>query len=218
MSLNGPLNKLAAIPSGYGKMATVPPITTGGMSSFRQAKIEVTGRANCAIGRGLKGASVITVTGNGGLGLIMGLAGTADITIDGRGAVSIVATASGTASITVTGRGAIGINAGLSGTAAITVNGRAEVTLLEWIKGTTVEEMSAEGIAQALWNSLAERYTTQGTMGRKLNDAGGGSSPIDIAAAVLAAAEVTPISSDIQKVRGQDLQGVGSEASPWGPV
>lgn len=38
------------------------------------------------------------------------------------------------------------------------------------------------------------------------------------AAAVLAAATTTPIAADIQKVRGQNLTGDGSEATPWGPA
>lgn len=45
-----------------------------------------------------------------------------------------------------------------------------------------------------------------------------GPSAADIAAAILAAASITPIHSDIQKVRSQALQGVGTSGSPWNPV
>ena len=40
----------------------------------------------------------------------------------------------------------------------------------------------------------------------------------EIAAAILAAAQITPIHSDVQKVRSQDLTGDGSDANPWNPA
>lgn len=42
-------------------------------------------------------------------------------------------------------------------------------------------------------------------------------SAADIAAAVLAMAQITPIHSDVRKVNGQTISGSGSEADPWGP-
>ena len=46
---------------------------------------------------------------------------------------------------------------------------------------------------------------------------GTGPTAAEIAAAVLAAAMITPIHADMRKVRGQALAGAGSEADPWGP-
>lgn len=42
-------------------------------------------------------------------------------------------------------------------------------------------------------------------------------SAADIAAAVLAMAQIAPIYSDVRKVNGQTISGSGSEADPWGP-
>jgi len=42
--------------------------------------------------------------------------------------------------------------------------------------------------------------------------------PEQIAAAILAAAQITPIYSDMRMVKGQGIDGVGSEADPWGPA
>lgn len=39
-----------------------------------------------------------------------------------------------------------------------------------------------------------------------------------IAAAILAAAQITPIHSDVQRVRSQNLVGSGVELDPWGPA
>jgi len=51
-------------------------------------------------------------------------------------------------------------------------------------------------------------------------DSGGGSvyTPAQIAAAVLEAATVTPIQSDIAKVNGVDVDGSGTQIDPWGPA
>lgn len=48
----------------------------------------------------------------------------------------------------------------------------------------------------------------------------GGSGPTaaEIAAAILAAAQITPLHADMRRVQGQSLTGSGTEASPWGPV
>ena len=45
-----------------------------------------------------------------------------------------------------------------------------------------------------------------------------GPSAADIAAAILSAAQITPIYSDIRKVLGGQVVGAGTEANPWGPA
>ena len=40
----------------------------------------------------------------------------------------------------------------------------------------------------------------------------------DIAAAILAAAQITPIHSNIQKVNDVEIKGVGTPSNPWNPV
>lgn len=39
----------------------------------------------------------------------------------------------------------------------------------------------------------------------------------DIAAAILAAAQVTPIWADARRIKGQNIVGAGTQADPWGP-
>lgn len=39
-----------------------------------------------------------------------------------------------------------------------------------------------------------------------------------IAAAVLSAAAAAPIAADVQRVRGQALEGTGTSGDPWGPA
>jgi hypothetical protein len=49
---------------------------------------------------------------------------------------------------------------------------------------------------------------------------GGAAGPTaaEIAAAVWALAQITPIKADIQTIRGQSLKGDGSETDPWNPA
>jgi hypothetical protein len=65
---------------------------------------------------------------------------------------------------------------------------------------------SAE-IASAVW-LFATRTLT----------ASGDPSAIDIAAAILSAAGMTPIQADIRKVNNISVDGTGTELDPWGPV
>lgn len=54
---------------------------------------------------------------------------------------------------------------------------------------------------------------------RTVNTAGGsGPSASEIAAALLAAAQLSPIHADTRKVIGQGIAGAGTEANPWGPA
>lgn len=45
-----------------------------------------------------------------------------------------------------------------------------------------------------------------------------GPSAEDIAAAILAAAQITPIHADMRKILGAPFDGTGSDSDPWGPV
>ena len=66
---------------------------------------------------------------------------------------------------------------------------------------------------------VAGVYVERKTSSAYATTAVGGSGPsaADIAAAVLALAQITPIHSDVRKVNGQTISGSGSEADPWGP-
>lgn len=46
---------------------------------------------------------------------------------------------------------------------------------------------------------------------------GTGPTAAEIAAAILAAAQITPIHADTRQIKGQTIAGAGTEADPWGP-
>lgn len=66
---------------------------------------------------------------------------------------------------------------------------------------------------------VAGVYVERKTSSAYVTTAVGGSGPsaADIAAAVLAMAQITPIHADVRKVNGQTISGSGSETDPWGP-
>ncbi|MCJ7831338.1 MAG: hypothetical protein MUP86_02285, partial [Dehalococcoidia bacterium] len=83
----GVFTLLAAIPSGYGRRASLPAITSGGMSSYRQALISMVASADGALGRGLSGTAELILEGQAVGGLIVALVGLSTMVVDGRGSV-----------------------------------------------------------------------------------------------------------------------------------
>jgi hypothetical protein len=83
--------------------------------------------------------------------------------------------------------------------------------------------LTAESVAFEVWNALSADFNLTGTMGRKLNTASAGgvdntdvlTAVAAVPAAVLSAAQATPIHADTQKINGADVIGDGSEADQW---
>lgn len=62
-------------------------------------------------------------------------------------------------------------------------------------------------------------YVERKTSAAYITTSVGGSGPSaeSIAAAILAAAQITPIYADMRKVKGQTVTGSGTSGDPWGP-
>lgn len=74
-------------------------------------------------------------------------------------------------------------------------------------------------IVQGLLNAIATQYNIPGTVGNKINSAGAGGDTGLIAAAVLAAAQTTPIHSNIKEVNSVAVTGAGVPGSnEWRPA
>jgi len=154
---------------------------------------------------------------------------------------SLVAELTGSSSIDATAAGLADLGAALSGAGIVTANNTALMSIAATIRGYS--DLTPEGIRDNVWNAIAANYNTVGTMGSKLNAAGSGgvdlnalaeavweyvdrtltaggsgATPEEIAAAILLAAQATPIHSDIRKVNDVSVKGVGTPADPWNPV
>ena len=211
------ISNIHGIPSGTSR-GWVLPVKAGAIKSYRRADIDVDGTAAGELGYPATGTATVSIDGAAVGGLIVGATGTATIAIDGTAAIVATLNSTGTATITVDGSAVIGAIASLTGTATLTVDGHAEIMGLGYMTGSTIETgtLTPAGIAAEVWKALAEQYNAPGTMGNKLNTASAGGVDLNaLAAAILAAAQITPIHADTRKMNGATVAGDGSAGNLW---
>lgn len=87
------------------------------------------------------------------------------------------------------------------------------------LKFPTPGNYTINGNLNATITPVAGVYVERKTSAAFATTAIGGSGPTaaDIAAAVIALAQTTPIQADLRRVTGQAINGAGTEANPWGP-
>lgn len=218
----GTLGSKTAIPSGYGvNRAISAPMKASGLNSHKYCFGSSTASLSMQSGWNISGlAEGSTPTSQATLQLV----------------VSMVASALGEATNNANLRAALGLAGSSAGVttnnAVITAlawaignaSGEATATLVRYATGqlqgsiSPFTELSPEGLAAAVWNSLVAQYGEDGTMGNALGLASsGGVDYSTLAAAILSAAQTTPIHSDVRKVTGITVTGTGTESDPWGP-
>ena len=206
---------------GYGAVAWMMPYTQGDLSSHSETQGSATGTLAMASGWNLSG-------------LAEGTTPTAEATL--QLVVSMVASALGEATTNANLNAALG----LSGSAAGVATDSALISALAWAIGqadgtctatltsyatgrlygevTPFTELSPQGLADAVWSALLSQYPDAGTAGNALSLASsGGVDYSALAAAVLAAAQTTPIHSDVRKVNSYTVTGDGQSGTEWGP-
>ncbi len=172
--------------------------------------------------------AIATLTGDSMvLRMTVGLNGTGAFQLTGTNNLALIVPFEGAGTVLTMGVGATDLR-GLLSMAG------------EW---TPFTELSPEGLANAVWSALAAQYNEAGTMGNKLNTASsggvdlnalaeavweyvdrtltsGGTAPTaeEVADAILAAAQATPIHSNVKEVNDLTVDGTGTESDPWGPV
>jgi len=234
----------ASTPDGYGLRALVPPLTAGGMSALVRVA-QVDGAASLLQGAPMEGsASVASLLSSAGLSLVVGLSGTASVlTLTGEGLVlSLTVGLDGSASWALSGTAALALIVPFEGAGSVAqVTGTADLRGIlsmvgEW---TPYTELSPESLARSVWDAVAAQYNDAGTMGAKLNTASSGGVDLNalaqavweyatrtltagaaltaeqVASAVLAAAQTTPIHADTKKMNGATLTGNGTAGDLW---
>lgn len=235
---------LASVPNGNRpSQAWIMARKNGRMSSHSLANLAVTTVAAGAMGFPIDGTASFIISTNTPDGqLISSGTGSASFTFAATGNVLATLSTTGTASITLTTNTLMGAikwldaTAGMSITATMTSYGRG------YMVGNTVDtsQMTPDTVATAVWNALLSNYQVVGSTGealgaagsggvnysalaqavweymdRTLTAGGSGATPEDIAAAILAAAQITPIYSDMRKTNGQTLVGDGTESNKF---
>lgn len=213
--------KTQSTPDGYGMRAVVPPYKAGGMAGGGTVTtLAMTG--NVLQGGPMEGtAAVFDLTGGGNVSLIVGLEGTAAVaTLTGNGMVlKLTVGMSGTGTWSLTGTPNLAMIVPFEGSGSIaSLTGTSDLRGLlsmvgEW---TPFTDLSPEGLAAAVWNSVLAEYAVNGTAGKALASAGSGGVDLEaLAQAILAAAQVTPIHADVKKMNSANVIGSGIEADKW---
>lgn len=171
---------LASVPSGYPpSVAIVPPMFPGAMSSYRKAKITIDGSAVGALGLNGVATGSISIVGSAIGGLIAG--GVASGTISIGGSVVMFAAVGSTATgiISVGGSANMSAIGHMLASGSVTVEGSVVPFAIGWMDATSDfgNELSADKLAEAVWNKVAGDVNEPGTMGEKLNDAGSATNP-----------------------------------------
>ncbi len=203
------ITRTASTPDGYGMRGYVPPIKAGSMST-RTNVLNVSGTSNLLSGGPMTAAAttICTITGdNNTLSMIVSMSSTSSIvTLTGNNLVlALTIGLSGTAEWTLTGTSSLSMVVPIEGTGSVTsLTGTSDLRGLLSLEGewTPFSELSPEGLAAAVWNSLAANFNELGTMGNKLNTASSGG--VDMNALAQAVWEYTT----------RELTG-GSGGDPW---
>ena len=148
----------------------------------------------------------VTMVGSGGISSAL-LDAITNLSCTLAGSGGITANAAGLADLAVLLEGAGGINPDNTALMdlAVTMRGYGDLT--------------PEGIRDTVWNALLAQFQDDGTAGKALSTASSGGVDLNaLAAAILAAAQITPIHSDMRKINNVTVDGSGTEPDPWGPA
>lgn len=101
-----------------------------------------------------------------------------------------------------------------TGSATMTFSGSLIPYAIGQMAGSTVDNttMNPTTVANAVWDAEALAHALDGTMGKLLGTAGSGGVDYDLlAAAILSAAQTTPIAANMKKTNDQTIIGDGTE-------
>ena len=133
----------------------------------------------------LNGTGTLSITSlAGGLNAVANLSGSGSLSGVAQLIVSAVATLSGSGTLSATLRGTLNASANLAGSGSLTASLKALANAIATINGagsvdatiraignmeaeiTPYTALSPENLASSVWNSLAEEYEADGTMGK----------------------------------------------------
>ena len=189
ISENTDMQKSAAVPNGSSvESAWILPQSSGGISAYTT----ISGNTDLT-GSGAMGLNALaTLTGIGDVSgvaskiaaLLASLIGTGDLSANVVASLSAAASLVGTGDFTGTVTALGNALSSLTGQGTVIVTPYASGTLAATISVSSSDPLSPANLAAAVWSEPYAAYTTTGTFGKLLQDAGGGSSPEVIASAV----------------------------------
>jgi hypothetical protein len=188
-------------PGFYAGRAAFPPQKAGRCATV--SAFTFSGSASGAEGLPGSAGSTITFIADAIGGLIAGGIASATITFSGSASGAGLAAGSASGTIVFTGSAAQGAIAWGIAEGTCTFTGAAQAYALAHGTATTIDTtgLTTSGIALAVWRAMATENSDEGTMGKLLNMAGSGGVDYDLLAqAILAAAQITPIHSEVKNI------------------
>jgi hypothetical protein len=171
--------KTASTPDGYGMKGYVPPLKAGSMSTLTRI-VDVGGTSNVLSGGPMIGtAPVVSFTGDSGLSMVVSMSGTAVVASLTSSGITLALTIglSGEGTWSLTGTSGLSMIVPVEGTGSVaSVSGTSDLRGILSLSGewTPFTELSPEGLASAVWNSMLTEYQTTGSAGKALSTASSG--------------------------------------------
>ena len=194
------------------------PLQSGRISA-RGTEIDFTTSTTIVAGFPIVGSVSATFTvGPSRLELVVSATGAVSFDFSLTGNAVAVIQAVGALNITFdVGPSTLGAESGIFGNSLITFTGSATARGDGNISGavTPFTELSPQSLAAAVWDALLANHTTVGSAGYALANISAGSTPEQIASAILAAAQATPIHADTRKMNGATVTGTGAANDLW---
>jgi hypothetical protein len=233
--------RTASTPDGYDIKGSVPPITAGGMATLREVA-SFAGSASLLQGGPMEGtAGVVAMTGDGNVSLVVGMEGNAavvSLTAD-NAVLKLTIGLDGNGTWTLTGTPNLAMIVPFEGAGSFSLAGTGDVRGLLSMEGewTPFTELSPESLARAVWDSQLSNYQDSGSAGKALATASSGGVDLNAMAAavwayvnrtltanpgvttsdIVTALESAVIPVNTVQIKGQSINGSGSESDPWGP-
>jgi len=173
--------RTSSAPDGYGMKAPFPPVKAGGISAWNDPIAQLSMTGALLQGGPMEGSGSMEFTAaDGALSLVISMSGNVAIaTLTGDSMVlRMTVGLNGTGAFQLTGTNNLALIVPFEGAGTVLTMGAGATDLRgllsmegEW---TPFTELSPEGLANAVWSSLAAQYNDAGTMGNKLNTASSG--------------------------------------------
>ncbi len=181
---NSVVTPTASIPEGsfQSRACILAPLVGGAMSAGNStADSALTAAAALIAGAPISGEATLTLAESGAsLSLVIALGGEATLTLTTADAVlSLTIGLTGEATWTLTPTAGLSMIVPVAGAGVLSVSGTADLKGLLAMSGesSSFTALSPESLARAVWSAVAAANDEPGTMGAKLNDAGGASNP-----------------------------------------
>lgn len=201
-------------------------LAVGGITTTAEATItiQIADAAGQLISSGNGTATLSILTNAPLLTASIGGTGSAILTITGDvSQIGAEANISGSSTITVTVSNATAYPLNdasplRDGSASFQLSGTLNPYAIGQMIGSTIDSgvLTADSISSAVWNAILADFNENGTAGKALATAGAGGVDLEaLAAAILSAAQVTPIHSNVQSMNNAEVIGDGTEGNAW---